>query len=46
MGTGPTGVTWRNPSARRRTAGVSKIVPGMAICSMRAARWVVWPMAE
>ena len=24
-------------------AGASRMVPGAAICSMRAARWVVWP---
>ena len=45
-GTGPRGVTWTHPSASRRVSAVSRMLPGGASCSMRAARCVVWPMAE
>ena len=45
-GTGPRGVTWTQPSASRRVSAVSRMLPGGASCSMRAARCVVWPMAE
>jgi len=34
-------ITCTNPSARASVSGASKIVPGLAICSMRAARCVV-----
>ena len=44
-GTGPSGVTSTNPSARRSTSAVRRVVSGLASCSMRAARWVVCPTA-
>ena len=44
-GHGSSGVTCTYPSARLSTAWVSRIEPGRAICSMRAARCVVWPTA-
>jgi hypothetical protein len=34
------------PSARRRVSAVRSVVSGLASCSMRAVRWVVWPTAE
>ena len=45
-GTRPKGVTWTHPSTSRRVSAVSRMVPGGASCSIRAARWVVWPIAE
>ena len=45
IGTGPSGVTWTKPSARCSVAPVSRMLPGAASCSMRAARCVVWPTA-
>ena len=42
----PRALTWTRPSAGRRVAAVSRILPGVASCSMRAARCVVWPTAE
>ena len=45
-GTGPIGTTWTNPSASRSVSAVSRVEPGVASCSMRAARCVVWPTAE
>ena len=44
-GIAPRGFTSTYPSARRRVSAVRRVVPGVAICSMRAARWVVWPTA-
>jgi len=38
-------VTVTKPSARRSTSAVMRAVSGRAICSIRAARWVVWPTA-
>src|SRR3989441_5713088 len=43
--TGPKALTWTNPSASRRVSPVVGTEPGFAICSRRAARWVVWPTA-
>ena len=43
--TGPSALTWTNPSASRRVSPVVSTEPGFAICSIRAARWVVWPTA-
>ncbi len=42
----PSGRTRTNPSASRRVSADIKIVPGVASCSMRAARYVDWPTAE
>ena len=42
----PRALTWTSPSASLRVAAVSRILPGVASCSMRAARCVVWPTAE
>ena len=43
--TSPSGLTSRKPSASRYVWTVMKIVSGVAVCSMRAARWVVSPTA-
>ena len=40
-GTGPRAVTCTRPSTRRRVAAVRRMLPGVANCSMRAARCVV-----
>jgi hypothetical protein len=45
-GTGPKEVTRTHPSASRRVSAVNRIVPGGANCSIRAAKCVVWPIAE
>ena len=45
-GTGPRAVTCTRPSTRRRVAALSRMLPGVANCSMRAARCVVSPTAE
>jgi hypothetical protein len=45
IGTGPSAVTWPKPSAKRSVSAVSRMLPGAASCSMRAARCVVWPTA-
>jgi hypothetical protein len=45
MGTGPSGVTWTKPSVSCSVSAVSRMLPGAASCSMRAAKWVVWPTA-
>ena len=45
-GTGPSALTWTYPSASRRVSALSSTEAGLAICSIRAARWVVWPTAE
>src|SRR5262249_24376273 len=42
----PRALTWRSPSASLSVAAVSRMLPGVASCSMRAAKCVVWPMAE
>ena len=42
---GPSDVTSMYPSASRNVSPGIRIVPGAAICSIRAARWVVWPTA-
>src|SRR5215831_6871341 len=44
-GTAPSGFTSTCPSARLRVSPVTRAEPGLAICSIRAARWVVWPTA-
>jgi hypothetical protein len=36
---------WTKPSTRESVSGATRIVPGAASCSMRAARWTVWPIA-
>ena len=41
----PSALTCTKPSTSPSTAGVIRIAPGMAICSMRAARCVVCPTA-
>jgi hypothetical protein len=43
--TGPSGLTWTNPSASFRVSPVMSTDPGLAICSIRAARCVVCPTA-
>jgi hypothetical protein len=45
IGRRPSQVTCTAPSASRKVLGAMMMVPGSAICSMRAARWVVWPTA-
>ena len=45
-GVGPSGLTWTSSSASRRVSVVRRIPPGVASCSIRAARCVVCPMAE
>ena len=45
-GTGPSAVTCISPSASRSVSAVNRMLPGVASCSIRAARCVVWPMAE
>jgi hypothetical protein len=45
-GTGPRAVTCTRPSTRCRVAAVRRLLPGVAYCSMRAARCVVSPTAE
>src|SRR5439155_18402620 len=45
-GNRPRALTWTSPSTSRRVAAVSRILPGDANCSRRAARCVVWPTAE
>ena len=45
-GTGPRAVTWTRPSTSRRVAALRRMVPGVAVCSMRAASTVVSPTAE
>ena len=45
-GTGPRAFTRTSPSTNPRVLGVSRMLPGVAICSMRAARTVVSPTAE
>jgi hypothetical protein len=45
-GMDPRGMTCTNPSTSRRVAAVKRMVPGVASCSSRAARCVVWPTAE
>ena len=42
---GPRAMKSTKPSTSRSVSAVSRIVPGAANCSMRAARWVVWPTA-
>ena len=42
----PRALTCTRPSTNLRVAAVSRILPGVASCSMRAARCVVWPTAE
>ena len=46
IGTGPSACTRTNPSTSRSVVAGSRMLPGGASCSMRAARCVVWPMAE
>ena len=42
----PRALTCTSPSASRRVAAVSRILPGVASCSIRAAKCVVCPTAE
>jgi len=44
-GIGPTGRASTHPSTSPNVSAVVSTVPGVAICSMRAARCVVWPTA-
>ena len=44
-GMGPSERTCIRPSTSRRVAGASRMVPGVASCSIRAARCVVSPTA-
>ena len=44
-GTGPSDFTAMKPSTSPRVEGVSRMLPGLANCSIRAARCVVWPTA-
>ena len=46
IGTGPRALTCTNPSTSRSVSAVNRMLPGVASCSMRAARCVVWPIAE
>src|SRR6266508_1810690 len=45
-GTGPRACTRTSPSTKPRVLGVRRMLPGVAICSIRAARTVVSPTAE
>ena len=45
-GTEPKAFTRTSPSTSPRVLGVSRMLPGVAICSIRAARTVVSPTAE
>ena len=42
----PEGGDPHQPLDQPRVAAVSRMVPGVASCSMRAAKCVVWPTAE
>ena len=44
-GIGPCGAASMKRAARRCVAAVISVVPGRVSCSIRAARWVVWPTA-
>ena len=44
-GTGPSGFTATKPSTISSVDRVRRMVPGLASCSMRDARWVVRPIA-
>jgi len=46
MGTGPQVLTRTNPVTSCTVVAVSRMMPGGANCSIRAARWVVSPTAE
>src|SRR5580765_2745041 len=44
-GTGPSALTATKSSTSSRVDAVSRMLPGLASCSIRPARWVVWPTA-
>ena len=45
-GTGPRALTWTKPFDQPQRRGSQADAAGVASCSIRAARCVVWPMAE